>query len=379
VVEMMARLSGALARRGVTLVYMPIPNRGMTDADKMPGGIADGVVYDGHVAEAQFHETVATFRSAGVATVDILQSVADRQFAGEFHFARDIHWRPEGARAGAEAVAGELTKVAAFEALTKKGFASTDTGEAELASPMRSALQSLCTDKLDVETLHRFQTDAAEISADDLLGGDESEGTPVAIVGTSYSDLPEFNFEGFLKEALQTDVANYAISGGGTFTAIMQWTHSDLMDGALPKFLLWENPVAYRLDGEGITAFRQLIPAVEGSCAGNGSLHQAALTLRPGEPARVDLPETVSVAGHTAYLAMQLSDPTVRTLKISLDHRDGDGEDVAITRPDRMGDTDRAFLELSDDFAAPLGSITISAPVKAETTLTLDICKSKGA
>ncbi|WP_181702171.1 alginate O-acetyltransferase AlgX-related protein [Chthonobacter albigriseus] len=378
-VGMMSRLAKALQARGVTLVYMPIPNRGMTDGAKMPEGIEDGIVYDGDVARTQFHETVATFRSAGVPTVDILKTMADVKLAGDFHFARDIHWRPEGAKVSAESVATELKQIAVYGELTKKAFASADTGEAELASAMRSALQSLCTDKLDVEKLNRFETEAAEISADDLLGGDDSEGPPVAIVGTSYSDLPEFNFAGFLAEALQVDVANYAISGGGTFTAFMQWSHSDLIDGPLPKFLLWENPVGYRLDGDGITNFRQLIPAVKGSCAGKGSLHQATLTLKPGEPATVELPETVSVAGHDSYLAMSVSDRQLRTLKISLDHRDGDGEDVALTRPDRMGDTDRAFLELSDDFAAPLKSITVSAPVKAETTVTLDVCASNGA
>lgn len=379
VVSMMGRLGEAFAARGVTLVYMPVPNRGMTDPHRLPAGIADGVVYDGDMARRQFAALVETFRGAGVPTVDILSMRPADGGEDDFHFARDIHWRPDGARLSAEAVARTLGEVPAFADVTHKAYASQSLGEAELASPMLSALQSLCTDKLAVETLTRFESAPTEISADDLLGGDEETAPPVAIVGTSYSDLPEFNFAGFLAEALQTDVANYAISGGGTFTAILQYTHTALMDGPQPKVLLWENPVGYRLDGQGITLFRQLIPAVRGACPADKALFAADLVIEPGAPARIEVPPSVTAAGHDAYLAMTLSDPRVRNLKLSLDHRDGEGEDVAITRPDRMADTDRVFLELSDDFDAPLQALTVSAPVLAETTLTLTLCKAKGA
>jgi alginate biosynthesis protein AlgX len=372
-VDMLARLSQALKARGITLVYLPIPTRGMTDAARMPKGIDDGIVYDGKAATDGFHAMVERFRARGIVTADLLATLEKAPPAGDFHFARDIHWRPDGAKVGAVAIHAALGEDQIFAALPKKAFASAPKGDVELASPMRNALQSLCDDKLDVETLSTFETSASDISADDLLGGADDAAAPVAIVGTSYSDLPDFNFAGFLSETLGLDVANYSISGGGTFTAIMQWSHSGAMDKPLPAYLVWENPVAYRLDGDGIKDFRQIIPAVKGDC-GAKAAYSGELTLEPGKPAVLTLPDTVSVSGHDAYLAMRLSDPTIRALKVSLDARDGNGEDIAIARPDRMANTDRAFLELSDDFEAPLATVTLSAPIKTAATVRIDIC-----
>jgi alginate biosynthesis protein AlgX len=244
---------------------------------------------------------------------------------------------------------------------------------------MARALQDLCLDALAPNTYATFTTERTEVTADDLLGGDDgSDAAPVAVVGTSYSDIPAFNFIGFLSEATGVDVANYAISGGGTYTALLQWSHSPAVDGALPKALVWENPVAYRLDAGGVAALRQIIPAIRGGCQGS-ALHSATLRVEPGRSATIAVPETVSVSGHDAWLSIRLSDPTIRSFRISLEARDGDGEDFAVSRPPRMADTDRAYLELSDDIAAPLSRVTIAAPVARPTDFNVDICQSKGA
>jgi alginate biosynthesis protein AlgX len=378
VVSMVGRLAETLKARGVSLVYLPIPTRAMTDADRLPAGIDDGIVYDGYLASEQFKALVSRLRKTGVVTVDLLSTVEAAE-GDDFHFARDTHWRPEGARLAARTVATTIEAAGVLAGVVRVGFASTAGSEEPLASPMARALQDLCLDALAPNTYATFTTERTEVTADDLLGGDDgSDAAPVAVVGTSYSDIPAFNFIGFLSEATGVDVANYAISGGGTYTALLQWSHSPAVDGALPKALVWENPVAYRLDAGGVAALRQIIPAIRGGCQGS-ALHSATLRVEPGRSATIAVPETVSVSGHDAWLSIRLSDPTIRSFRISLEARDGDGEDFAVSRPPRMADTDRAYLELSDDIAAPLSRVTIAAPVARPTDFNVDICQSKGA
>jgi alginate biosynthesis protein AlgX len=378
VVAMAGRLAAALEARGVRLVYVPIPTRAMTDAARLPAGLDDGLIYDGDLASDQFDALVSRLRAAGVTTADILSTIEAGE-SGDVHFARDTHWRPEGARLAARTVAVTIEAAGLLRGVPRVAFASTVADEVPLVSPMARALQDLCTDALDVETHPTWQTARTEVTADDLLGGDEgSDAAPVAVVGTSYTDIAAFNFVGFLSEATGVDVANYAISGGGTYTALLQWTHSPAIDGALPKVLVWENPVAYRMDAGGVVALRQIIPAVRGGCRGT-AVHSATLRVKPGEDATMSVPDGVSVSGHDAWLSITASDPRLRSFRLSLETRDGDGEDFAISRPPRMADTDRAFLELSDDLTAPLAAVTVAAPVSAPTDFTIDICTSKGA
>ncbi len=381
VTRMVARLAEALARRGVRLVYLPIPTRAMTDADRLPEGMDDGVVYDADLAAAEYHALVESLSAAGVPTVDLLAAREAGGTGGPFHFARDTHWRPEGARAAAAAVADFLDREGWLDDLPRRPFASAVTVEAALVSPMRRALQDLCVDPLDPETLAVFETSLAEVTADDLLGGGEGEdeAAPLALAGTSYSDIAQFNFAGFLSEATGLDVANHAISGGGTWTSLLDWTHAAAMDGPLPRVLVWENPVAYRLDAGGVAALRQIIPAVAGGCSAAEWVHRAVVTVEPGRPGVAEIPPAVAVSGHGARLALTLSDARLRAFTLTLETRAGDVEDVAVSRPPRMGDTDRAFLELSDDFDAPLARITVAAAVEAPTAFTIDVCQTGGS
>jgi alginate biosynthesis protein AlgX len=389
VLAMVARLSEALEQRGVGLVYLPIPTRAMTDADRLPEGIDDGLVYDGDLASDQFKALVSRLRASGVTTVDLLSTVeagastdGSADDGQDFHFARDTHWRPEGARIAARTAATTIEAAGLLRGVPRVSFASTAAGEQPLVSPMARALQDLCLDPLDPNTYAVWETARTEVTADDLLGGGGEDGAgeaaPIAVVGTSYSDIPAFNFIGFLSEATGVDVANYAISGGGTYTALLQWSHSPAVDGPLPKVLVWENPVAYRLDAGGVAALRQIIPAVKGGCDGSAAF-SGTVRVEPGRAATVAIPQAVSASGHDAWLSVRLGDPTLRSFRMTLEARDGDREDFAISRPPRMGDTDRAFLELSDDVTAPLGAVTIAAPVTRPTDFTLDLCQPKGA
>ncbi len=372
------RLADTLALRGIKLVYLPVPPKALMQPERL--GAADvGAIFTPSMAIADFHDTVASLQQAGITTVDLL-AAPDRLPAGaDFFFARDFHWRPEGARMAALAVHDALADDPAYQELGKTNYATADLGRAEpFRSAMLQALQRLCSDTLPQEKAELFETTASADSAEDLLGADDLLGdgtTPVALIGTSFSDLDTFNFVGFLQEALGLEVANYAISGGGAFTALESYVHSDSLDEAPPKFLLWENPAYDRLDGDGVNEFRQVIPAIAGYCSGASLIAETKLSIGAGGSASFPV-EADGIVGHGYYLAMRAGDSSIRNLSIAIDHANGDGEVFTIARSDRAKPSDRFFVEFSDDIPSPVKQVALTGQPDRQTEFTIQLCKA---
>jgi alginate O-acetyltransferase complex protein AlgJ len=73
-----------------------------------------------------------------------------------------------------------------------------------------------------------------------------SDNTPiVTLVGTSYSADPKWNFEGYLKEYLQTDVLNAAEQGLGPFETMKKYLQNESFLKTPPKLVIWEIPERY--------------------------------------------------------------------------------------------------------------------------------------
>lgn len=67
----------------------------------------------------------------------------------------------------------------------------------------------------------------------------------VALVGTSFSAKADWNFLGFLQEALRADVLNFATEGQGPFAPMQSFLASDTFLNMPPKLVIWEIPVRY--------------------------------------------------------------------------------------------------------------------------------------
>lgn len=77
----------------------------------------------------------------------------------------------------------------------------------------------------------------AEGDAGDALFADKQ--IPVALVGTSYSANPHWNFLGALQQALRSDVANYAEDGHGPLLPMLKYLQSDAFKNAAPQVVVW--------------------------------------------------------------------------------------------------------------------------------------------
>lgn len=366
------RFADALKKRDVQLVFMPVPAKGILDPE-YAGPAIDAGMFDQQMASAEIENLLTALKGVGVLPVDVITANAASNHPA-FFFARDLHWRPQGAQIGAAAVRKALETDPVYGELSKKSYQTSVVAKDQ---PMRSAvlqaLQRMCVDTLPQERTDLYETAAGEATADDLLGGDEA--TPVALVGTSFSDLETFNFAGFLSQALELEVANFAVSGGGSFTSVLGYTMSNSLEEMAPKFLVWENPAYNRLDADGIGYFRQIIPAVHGYCDGAAKLSEAKLALGAG--VTKDFPVAngpAAITGHDYYLAIRASDPNVKHMTIDVDYADGDGETFVINRSDRQKPSERFFLEFSDDIPAAVTRVAIAAAPDRPVDLDVQLC-----
>jgi alginate O-acetyltransferase complex protein AlgJ len=156
---------------------------------------------------------------------------------------RDTHWTPEGARAAAQQLAREFPSLVGGEV-----YRSEVVRQTWHAGDLINFLKM--SDWLDpelyaAEPLARYQTVKPSTSNDDLdaasLFGNETP--PIVVVGSSYTKMDEWNFQGFLKESLKTDLLSVAIEQKGQFVAMDEFLTSDLLTDEQVKTVIWEFPV----------------------------------------------------------------------------------------------------------------------------------------
>jgi alginate O-acetyltransferase complex protein AlgJ len=87
-----------------------------------------------------------------------------------------------------------------------------------------------------------YETVASEqgLGADALFGDIEQR---LMLVGTSYSRIDDWNFAGFLKEALQSDLLMVALEARGPFQAMDEFLASEAFDSPELATVIWEFPV----------------------------------------------------------------------------------------------------------------------------------------
>jgi len=147
----------------------------------------------------------------------------------------DTHWSPEGARAVAFSTALEIEKIFPYLTWKQEAFISKKDGKID----HKGDLTRYTVERS--ESINQWMTEAKN-NSDDLFGNKNYD---VVIVGTSYSANSLWNFDGFLKEALGTDVLNMADEGLGPFQVMKNYLASDQYKSDKPKLVIWEIPERY--------------------------------------------------------------------------------------------------------------------------------------
>ncbi len=192
----------------------------------------------------QFHAQVS---QAGIFAPDLLAPLEIAKNNGQVFLRTDTHWTPMGAEVVAQQLGAAISRQTPLD-----GEPQTFITEAKATEPYKGDLTTfLPLDPLfsnllpKPDDLQQRSTNPAEPEADsgDALFADNQ--VAVGLVGTSYSANPNWNFAGALKQALHSDVVNYAEDGHGPILPMLKYLQTDAFKSSPPQVLIWEFPERY--------------------------------------------------------------------------------------------------------------------------------------
>lgn len=231
-----------LQKQGVKLVMAIVPAKVRLYPEHLgdvhPASIHDNLYKD-------FHARVAANK---ILAPDLLGPLQQAKQSGQQVFLRtDTHWTPTGAEIAAKQLAKTIAEKTPLDSTPQRFVTEAEKteqhkGDLTLFLPLDPLFSNLMPPQ---EPLEKRTTRVAEDqpAGDDALFADSK--VPVALIGTSYSANPSWNFVGALKEALQSDVVNYSEDGHGPILPMLSYLKSDAFKDSPPQVLIWEFPERY--------------------------------------------------------------------------------------------------------------------------------------
>lgn len=228
-----------LNKRNVDMLVVPVPAKARVYADKLDKEQPDAL-------HKQTYQTLLSeLKAASVPVVNSYEvMLRDKKSHAQF-LRTDTHWTPEGAITVANNTAHYINNIAKLE-LNNTSFETelkqTKQLKGDLLNylPLSPWFDDLLPESDQLAIYETYQD--SEAAMDDLFA-DTIE--TVALVGTSYSANPDWNFVGALKQALSTDIINYAEVGQGPISPMMQFLERYQTEMPDLKLVIWEIPERY--------------------------------------------------------------------------------------------------------------------------------------
>lgn len=304
------------ARGTQILVYLSAP-RAVVQAERLTPEVRARFDYDGLLKNYQGY--LEHLRKVGfiVPPADRFASVKKGE---DFHYQRDAHWNPSGAKRAAELIA-EYIKPRNFN-FPPKNFVTKPASVITRRGTIAFAADVICGSRYPTESSISYETVAP--ATDDLFG---DEPVPeIALVGTSFSGSPEYHFMGFMRSALQTDMLQNSFAGAGFDGSITQYLASPAFQKAPPKLIVWEFP--YQFFGRADHAtMRRIVPLVNNGCVNRKALISNEVELiNDGDYKEVLFnggSNFVTEKSKNLIVDMQFSDPNVREISSEIWYLDG--------------------------------------------------------
>jgi alginate O-acetyltransferase complex protein AlgJ len=235
-----------LKQQGVQLVMAILP--------------AKARLYPEHIGEqtpAALHADLyqkfhAQAQQAGIIAPDLLAPLQQAKQQGQMFLRTDTHWTPMGA----EVVAQHLGMAIAAQAplsgepqqyQTKPVKTEAYKGDLTTFLPLDPLFSNLLPqpDELQQRETTVVNNAGENATADGSDALFASNDIPVALVGTSYSANPHWNFLGALQQSLHSDVVNYAEDGHGPILPMLKYLQTDAFKNSAPQVVIWEFPERY--------------------------------------------------------------------------------------------------------------------------------------
>lgn len=269
-----------LAARNIALLVAVVPAKARVYPEhlerRQPPALRQGL----------YARALDALHAEGVATADLLQPLDAGKRRQPTFLRTDTHWTPWGAQLAAQAVAARVGDAVHASGRFRTQFEGARAHRGDLFNflPLDPWFAWLLPAP---DRLARFRTVAS--GGGDLLGADPA--AEVALVGTSYSAEPQWNFAGALKQALHADVLNYARDGEGPFAPMLAYLQSADFRTSPPRLVIWEVPerylplpqpalAAYHLPPEAFVA-RAATPAATGDLQARDGGSSSHVTRQP--------------------------------------------------------------------------------------------------
>ncbi len=326
--EGLARLSEfhrALQKKGIELVIVVQPSRGMMQSEKLKGS---GYPYDVAAAKAAYVHELQDLRARFVTIPDLEQLFAQQQGGAADYFSRnDHHWTVDGTRRTAELVAARIAQMPQFQDVKRQKFETHREGLVSKNATLAKAAKDLCGFGSPREFVPRFVTEAAD-GEGDLLG---DEAVPqIALVGTSNSG-PTYNFSGYISEYLQADVLNVSVVGGGMDGAMLSYLPSEEFRKSPPKILIWELQHFHNLGDQAF--YRQAMPLLDDGCNGKDAVLEREVLVKPNGSTEVLFNgggQVRALKSRDYVLDLQFSDPSMREMRGVVWYTSGNKENLKV-------------------------------------------------
>lgn len=337
----LGRFRAALAARGVTLVMLPLPPRGLIEWQQIED--RDRERFELERARNSYRAFLESLRGTGI-TVPPLEELLDAPMNEAFYFSRDHHWRPAGARRTAELVARSLQTLPPFTEIEQRQFQTRTQGVLRKGGTLTGAVRRMCGFGYTEEIATRFVT-STEGSADDLLS--DSAAPQIVLAGTSNSDTA-YNFAGFLSEYSGADVLNVSVAGGDVEGALLEYLSSEAFQQQPPSILIWEMPGYSNIDDDRV--YRQVIPMIANGCDDGHELRdRAPLGVHPEEALFNGNGAVRPLTGGEHLLDVRVSNEAIRELKFTVWYTNGKKDRFTISHPEHADTRGRFVVELRND------------------------------
>ncbi|MCD6060084.1 MAG: alginate O-acetyltransferase [Moraxellaceae bacterium] len=227
----------ALRAKGLEVVILPIPGKAEVYRDKVPAELRGHILPTSAVTGYLTHH--------GIPWVGLDEDLQQARARGQDTFFRsETHWTPTGSRIAAAAVArwAQTDGHVRWEArpyTVQPVKAQPLESDLENYVPVRPTFAGLLPPP-ESYTSYVVSSAATANDAGALFG---DAGNPVALVGTSYSADERWNFTGWLRSSLQTEIDNISEKGKGPFAPMEKFLEKLEAGKTAPRLVIWEMPV----------------------------------------------------------------------------------------------------------------------------------------
>ncbi|MCZ4321350.1 alginate O-acetyltransferase [Pseudomonas anguilliseptica] len=239
-----------LAQRDVLLLLAIVPSKSRL----YPEFVGDNLTSS--LRQGLYQRFLNEVRAADIAAPDLLSTLQAGKASGAMFLRTDTHWTPEGADLVAQQLSSTLKRAISLAGkpqvfVTQASPAKPYPGDLTRFLPLEPLFGHLLPPP-DQLRLHTTLAAEQASGADALFSDSEM---PVALVGTSYSANPAWNFAGALRQHLQRDLSNHAEDGQGPLVPMLKYLQSDELKDAPPQLVIWEFPERYLPMSNDLSAF----------------------------------------------------------------------------------------------------------------------------